>query len=225
MPLNPEPTGIVEGTSRYPPHTRPSFSGPHDGGSASRTEFHAEPAVAFVGTMLVSHQRFTGHLDLFHFEEDRLRESATGSPLAELAVAHRRQHRSANGSITHVTAQTAAFVDFTHSLRSGVKISRRVDQIRLWYARNRILTAIVKLCRRFTCLERPFCARKRIAQETVRIELPLSITDCRPHGGNPSFFPSSFVRASVRHRHARLLQDAQQNAPKLRGAEEKVVIL
>lgn len=121
MPLNLEPVGIVEGASRYPPHARPSFSGPHDGGSAPRTEFHSEPAIAFVGTMLVSHQRPTKLLDLLHFEEDRLRKSATGSPLAELAVTDRRRHRGANGSIAHAAAQTASFMDFTHSLRSGVE--------------------------------------------------------------------------------------------------------
>lgn len=129
MPLNLEPVGIIEGSSGNPAHARPPFDGPHDGGSAARTEFHSEPAIAFVGTMLVSHQRSTGHLDLLHREQDRLRKSATGSTLAERAVADRRQHRRANGSIAHAAAQTTSFVDFTHSVRSGVQVIRRADQL------------------------------------------------------------------------------------------------
>src|SRR6266446_1429349 len=101
MPPNIEPVGIVEGASGNPAHARPSFNGPHDGGAAPRTEVHSEPAIAFVGTMLVSHHRSTGHLDPLHFEEDRLRKCTTGSPLAEPAVADRRQHRHANSSIAH----------------------------------------------------------------------------------------------------------------------------
>jgi hypothetical protein len=120
MPLNLEPVGIVEGASRYPPYSWPPFDGPHDGGSTPGTEFHSKPAIAFVGTMLVSDQRSSGHLDLLHLEQYRLRKSATGSTLAERAVADRRQHRGANGSIAHAAAQTTSFVDFTHGLRSGL---------------------------------------------------------------------------------------------------------
>jgi hypothetical protein len=131
MALNLEPVGIVEGAARYPAHPRPPFDGPHDGGSAARTEFHTEPAVAFIGTMLVSNQRSTGHRHLLDFEQDRFRKRTAGSPLAERAVADGGQHRRAKGSIPHAAAQTASFVDFTHSLRSGVEVSRRRDPIRL----------------------------------------------------------------------------------------------
>ncbi|MGH8761541.1 MAG: hypothetical protein ACREVW_18875, partial [Burkholderiales bacterium] len=44
-----------------------------------------------------------------------------GSTLAERAVANRRQHRDANGSIAHAAAQTTSFMDFTHGLRSGLE--------------------------------------------------------------------------------------------------------
>jgi hypothetical protein len=53
MALNPEPVGIVECAAGNPAHAGSPFGGPGDGGPAARAEFHAQPAIAFVGPVLV----------------------------------------------------------------------------------------------------------------------------------------------------------------------------
>ena len=73
--------------------------------------------------MLVHRERSAREFDLLHSENDRLGKSAPGTLLAERAVADRREHRGADGSIANAPAHATAFVDITHGL-----FSRTFDQ-------------------------------------------------------------------------------------------------
>ena len=56
----------------------------------------------------------TREFDLLHPEDNRLGKSATGTPLAEFAVANRRQHRIADRSVTNAAAHAGSFLRAEH---------------------------------------------------------------------------------------------------------------
>jgi hypothetical protein len=126
MPADLHPVGIVESSARDAARSRSPFRSPGNRSAASRTELHAQPALAFAGAMLICRERSAREFNLLYLEEDRLGKSAPGTPLAERAVADRCQHRITDGSIANAAAHAATLVDITHGLSSR---TRTIDQV------------------------------------------------------------------------------------------------
>src|SRR5262249_23932704 len=114
-----KPVRVVKRTTAQADHLRKTFERQHQRSAAALAEVDRNPLAAAVGSMFERTRRFASERHLFAFEDWLDQKRGAGQPLTEGAMAYGDPHWFAARPIAHRTAQTPAFVTFTHGDRGS----------------------------------------------------------------------------------------------------------
>src|SRR5205085_8060746 len=114
-----EPLRVVERAETHRAHARQRLQSPEHLRAALRAELEAQPAVAFVGMVLVGGELAAELLHLLGLVIGADAERAAGAFLAHGAMAGGHAQRHSFGAVAQRAADTAAFMDLHFSLSRG----------------------------------------------------------------------------------------------------------
>ena len=150
MGRNPLFPGVPQGTPLQGFYAGRLFRGQCHRRAAARAELEPDPAMAFVGVVLIGRKRAAADLEVLVPEVGHNREGAASAMLAVCAMAYRYPRGPVLRPVANRTAKTASFVDLRHrryaTLATFAVAGSRTSTLRIWVSSSTCLPSCNCCC-------------------------------------------------------------------------------